>query len=208
MKKIVLTSLILLLTIGMMAQNDKKAQTILNNVSTTTKSYKSIRIEFTYKMENAAKKINESYKGVLISKGDKYKLTFSGQEVICDSKTVWTYLKDANEVQINSVNTDDDSFTPTKLLTSYNKDYRPKLIKETSQIQTIELIPIKKKNFTKVLATIDRTKKMITTISIYDKNGSIYSYIVNKMEVNQPFTDSMFTFKAASHPGVDEIDMR
>lgn len=208
MKKIVLTSLILLLTIGMMAQNDKKAQTILNNVSTTTKSYKSIRIEFTYKMENAAKKINENYKGVLISKGDKYKLTFSGQEVICDSKTVWTYLKDANEVQINSVNSDDDSFTPTKLLTSYNKDYRPKLIKETSQIQTIELVPIKKKNFTKVLATIDRTKKMITTISIYDKNGSIYSYIVNKMEVNQSFTDSMFTFKAASHPGVDEIDMR
>ncbi|MFA6949471.1 MAG: outer membrane lipoprotein carrier protein LolA [Lentimicrobiaceae bacterium] len=208
MKKIVLTSLILLLTIGMMAQNDKKAQTILNDLSATTKSYKSIRIEFTYKMENAAKKINESYKGVLISKGDKYKLTFSGQEVICDSKTVWTYLKDANEVQINSVNTDDDSFTPTKLLSSYNKDYRPKLIKETSQIQTIELVPIKKKNFTKVRATIDRTKKMINTISIYDKNGSIYSYIVNKMDVNQPFTDSMFTFKAASHPGVDEIDMR
>jgi len=204
----VLTSLILLLTIGMMAQNDKKAQTILNDLSATTKSYKSIRIEFTYKMENAAKKINESYKGVLISKGDKYKLTFSGQEVICDSKTVWTYLKDANEVQINSVNTDDDSFTPTKLLSSYNKDYRPKLIKETSQIQTIELVPIKKKNFTKVRATIDRTKKMINTISIYDKNGSIYSYIVNKMDVNQPFTDSMFTFKAASHPGVDEIDMR
>lgn len=203
-----LTSLILLLTIGMMAQNDKKAQTILNDLSATTKSYKSIRIEFTYKMENAAKKINESYKGVLISKGDKYKLTFSGQEVICDSKTVWTYLKDANEVQINSVNTDDDSFTPTKLLSSYNKDYRPKLIKETSQIQTIELVPIKKKNFTKVRATIDRTKKMINTISIYDKNGSIYSYIVNKMDVNQPFTDSMFTFKAASHPGVDEIDMR
>ena len=192
----------------MMAQNDKKAQTILNDLSATTKSYKSIRIEFTYKMENAAKKINESYKGVLISKGDKYKLTFSGQEVICDSKTVWTYLKDANEVQINSVNTDDDSFTPTKLLSSYNKDYRPKLIKETSQIQTIELVPIKKKNFTKVRATIDRTKKMINTISIYDKNGSIYSYIVNKMDVNQPFTDSMFTFKAASHPGVDEIDMR
>lgn len=208
MKKIVLTSLILLLTIGMMAQNDKKAQTILNDLSATTKSYKSIRIEFTYKMENTAKKINESYKGVLISKGDKYKLTFSGQEVICDSKTVWTYLKDANEVQINSVNTDDDSFTPTKLLSSYNKDYRPKLIKETSQIQTIELVPIKKKNFTKVRATIDRTKKMINTISIYDKNGSIYSYIVNKMDVNQPFTDSMFTFKAASHPGVDEIDMR
>lgn len=191
-----------------MAQIDKKAQAILNDVSANTKSYKSIRIEFTYKMENTAKKINESYKGVLISKGDKYKLTVSGQEVICDSKTVWTYLKDANEVQINSVNTDDDSFTPTKLLSSYNKDYRPKLIKETSQIQTIELVPIKKKSFTKVRATIDRTKKMINTISIYDKNGSIYSYVVNKMDVNQPFSDSMFTFKAASHPGVDEIDMR
>jgi len=102
MKNTLITALLLLFTFSLSAQTDTKAQKILNDVSAKTKSYNSIRIEFTYKMENTAQKINDSYKGVLISKGNKYKLTVSGQDVISDGKTVWTYLKDANEVQVNS----------------------------------------------------------------------------------------------------------
>lgn len=208
MKKLFLTSWILMIAIGAMAQSDKKAQAILDQVSATTKSYKTVRFEFTYKMENTAQKINDSYKGVLISKGDKYKLSFSGQEVISDGKTVWTYLKDANEVQINSVGTDDEAFTPTNLLTSYNKNYKVKLIKETPKEQILELTPSTKKNFTKVKVIVDRAKKMPSTISIHDKSNSIYSYIINKMDVNQQYPESTFTFKPADHPGVEVVDMR
>lgn len=208
MKRIILSGLILLVAITLNAQTDKKAQTILNEVTATTKSYKTVRIEFTYKMENTAQKINDSYKGVLVSKGDKYKLSVSGQDVISDGKTVWTYLKDANEVQVNTVGEDDDSFTPTKLLSSYTENYKSKLIKETPAEQIIELTPVQKKNFNKVKVTVDRAKKMVSSLAIYDKNGSVYSYIVNKMDVNQNFYDTMFTFKPADHPGVEVIDMR
>jgi outer membrane lipoprotein carrier protein len=208
MKTMILGCLTFLLTFSLTAQVDKKAQSILNDVSASTKSYKTIRIEFTYKMENTAQKINDSYKGVLVSKGDKYKLTVSGQDVISDGKTVWTYLKDANEVQVNSVGENEDSFTPTSLLSSYTENFKSKFIKETSTEQIIELIPIQKKNFSKVKVTIDKAKKMVNSLVIYDKNGSVYSYIVNKMEVNQNFYDTMFTFKPADHPGVEVIDMR
>lgn len=208
MKKLILTSWILLLTIAISAQSDKKAQTILNEVSAQTKSYKTVRIEFTYQMENTAQKINDSYKGVLVSKGDKYKLTISGQDVISDGKTVWTFLKDANEVQVNSVGDNEEAITPTSLLTTYSQNFKAKLIKETPQQHIIELTPIQKKNFNKVKVVINRTKKMVESLSIYDKNGSVYSYIVNKMDVNQNFYDTMFTFKPADHPGVEVIDMR
>lgn len=208
MKKLILTSWVMILALALTAQTDKKAESILNGISATTKSYKTIRIEFTYKMENASQKINDSYKGVLVSKGNKYKLTVSGQDVICDGKTVWTFLKDANEVQINNLSDSEESINPTNLLTTYTKNFKSKLIKETPQQQIIELTPIEKKNFNKVKVTIDRAKKMINTLAIYDKNGSVYSYIVNKMDVNQNFYDSMFTFKSADHPGVEEIDMR
>jgi outer membrane lipoprotein-sorting protein len=197
-----------MLTLSLVAQSDKKAQSILDEVSAKTKAYKSIRIEFTYKMENTAQKINDSYKGVLISKAEKYKLTVSGQDVISDGKTVWTYLKDANEVQVNTVGENEESITPTNILSNYNKNFKAKLIKETPQQQIVELTPIQKKNFNKVRVTIDRAKKMVDTLAIYDKNGSVYSYIVNKMDVNQNFYDSMFAFKAAEHPGVEVIDMR
>lgn len=208
MKKLILTSWILLVAITISAQSDKKAQTILNEVSEQTKAHKTVRIEFTYKMENASQKINDSYKGVLVSKGDKYKLTISGQDVISDGKTVWTFLKDANEVQVNSVGDNEDAITPTSLLTTYNKNFKAKLVNETPQQQIIELTPIQKKNFNKVKVVINRAKKMVESISIFDKNGSVYSYVVNKMDVNQNFYDTMFTFKPADHPGVEVIDMR
>ncbi|MFH1121474.1 MAG: outer membrane lipoprotein carrier protein LolA [Bacteroidota bacterium] len=208
MKRIILTFTALLLITAVYAQNDKKARAILDEVSAKTKTYKSIRIEFTYKMENTAQKINESYKGVLISKGDKYKLTFSGQEVMSDGKTVWTFVKDANEVQINDVSKDDDSFTPTNLLNTYNENYKARLIDETAKQKVIELIPVQKKNFNKVRVSIETSRKMVSSLLIFDKNGSIYTYQVSKFETDLPYTDNSFVFRNAEHPGVEVVDMR
>jgi outer membrane lipoprotein carrier protein len=200
--------LALLVAISSFSQTDKKARAILDEVSAKTKTYKTIRIEFIYKMENTAQKINESYKGVLISKGDKYKLSFSGQDVISDGKTVWTYVKDANEVQVNDVSKDDDSFTPTNLLNTYNENYKAKLVQETAKQKVIELIPVQKKNFNKVKVTIESDKKMVSSLLIYDKNGSIYTYQVGKFETDLPFSDNTFIFKTAEHPDVEVVDMR
>ncbi len=208
MKKIILAALSLLFMLPVYAQTDKKARTILDEVSAKTKAYKTIRIEFTYTMENKAQNINDSFKGVLISKGENYKLSFSGQEIFSNGKTVWTYLKDANEVQINNVSKEDDSFTPNNLLSSYNENFKAKLLEENSKQQVIELIPVQKKNFNKVRVTIERARKIVSSITIFDKNGSTYTYTVNKFETDLPFTDSMFVYKAAEHPGVEEIDMR
>lgn len=208
MKNLILSSLIILLAVSVSGQSDKKARTILDEVSAKTKSFKTIKIDFNYKMENPAQKISESFNGTLISKGDSYKLSFSGQEVISDGKTVWTFLKDANEVQINEATKDDDSFTPTNLLSTYNENFKAKLLQETAKKYIIELTPIQKKNFNKVKVTTDKTKKIVNSLTIFDKNGSSYTYTVNKFDTDIPFKDSMFTFRAADHPGVDEIDMR
>lgn len=208
MKRISLTLVAFIVATVLYSQNDKKARAALDEVSAKTKTYSSIRIEFTYKMENTSQKINDSYKGVLISKGDRYKLSFSGQEVISDGKTVWTFLKDANEVQINNVSTDGDSFTPTNLLNTYNDNYKAKLIEENAKHKVIELVPIQKKNFNNVKVTIENARKMVSSLSIFDKNGSVYTYQVNKFESNLPYTDNSFVFKKEEHPGVEVIDMR
>jgi outer membrane lipoprotein-sorting protein len=209
MKKILSGLTLLVFTISGFAQVDKKATAILDEVSVKTKSYKTIKIDFTYAMDNDKEKIHDKFKGTLVSKGDKYKLTAAGQDVISDGKTVWTYLKDANEVQINNVGDDDDSFTPTKLLSGYNKDYKSKFIEEKGNNQVIELYPLKKgKSFTKVRLTIDKTKKQISRFVIYDRNGSTFSYIVDKFVSDQAISDAVFTFNKAEHPGVEVSDMR
>ena len=209
MKKLLLIVIAAGLSVSAFAQNDKKASTILDEVSVKTKAYKTIKIDFTYAMDNVKEKIHDKFKGTLISKGDKYKLTAAGQDVISDGKTVWTYLKDAKEVQINNVGEDDDSFTPTKLLSGYGKDYKSKFIEEKGNDQIIELYPLKKgKTFTKVQLTIDKTKKQISKFIIYDRSGSTFSYILDKFVTDQAIADTVFTFNKADHPGVEINDMR
>jgi outer membrane lipoprotein carrier protein len=209
MKNLLLIAILFVFTFSGYAQSDKKASAILDEVSTKTKLYKTIKIDFTYAMDNTKEKIHDKFKGTLISKGDKYKLTAAGQDVICDGKTVWTYLKDANEVQINNVSDDDESFTPTKLLSGYGKDYKSKFIEEIGNDQVIELYPLKKgKSFTKVRLTIDKAKKQISKFVIYDRNNSTFSYVVDKFITDQAIADNLFSFNKAEHPGVEMNDMR
>lgn len=191
------------------SQNDKKATAILDDLSAKTKSFKTIRIDFAYTMENKKENINEKFTGTLLSKGDKYKLTVAGQDVICDGKTMWTYMKDANEVNINDVNVNDDSFTPTKLLSNYTKDYKAKFIEEKGNDQVLELYPIAKgKSYTKVKLTVDKTLKQVKEFMIFDRSGSIFRYTVNKFITDQAIDDKTFLFNKANHPGVEVIDMR
>ena len=209
MKKLFFLVIIAALNMAAFALSDKKASAILDEVSVKTKAYKTIKIEFTYSMDNAKQKIHDKFKGTLLSKGDKYKLTAAGQDVISDGKTVWTYLKDTKEVQINNVGEDDDSFTPTKLLSGYSKDFKSKFIEEKGNEQYIELYPLKKgKSFTKVQLIIDKSKKQISRFVIYDRNGSTFTYLVDKFVTDQPIADNVFTFNKAEHPGVEINDMR
>jgi outer membrane lipoprotein-sorting protein len=194
------------------SQAKKTAEDILKQVSETTKSFTSIRIAFTYNMDNPGAKVHESETGVLVVKGDKYKLDIAGQKVISDNKTSWTYISEANEVQINTVEEDENALTPTRLLTSYSEDYKSKLVNETTKDgrphYVIELKPNAEKNFTNVEMTVDKELYRISRIAIQDKSGNTFTYIVNKWETNVTVSDTDFTFNAKDYPGVEVIDMR
>lgn len=212
MKK-VLSLLLLLTPILLLAQTkDPKASTLLDEVSTKTKSYKSIKADFSYSMENKQANINEEKKGTLLLSGDKYRLTIANQIVICDGKTIWTYLEESNEVQVNSLDNKDDALTPSKLLTSYGSNYKSKIIKDKNQtdpnIETIELIPNVIKNVSKAVITIDKTKKQIKSFSFFEKSGNKFSYKISRYQTDLPIVPSDFTFDKSKYPGVEVIDMR
>jgi outer membrane lipoprotein-sorting protein len=193
-------------------QAKKTSEEILKQVSEKTKSFNSIKISFTYNMDNPTAKIHETETGVLLVKGDQYKLDIAGQKVIMDGETSWTYISEANEVQINSVEEDENSLTPTKLLTSYSEDYKSKLINEIIKdgraLYVIELKPNTEKSFTDVELQVDKELYRIMKIAIRDKSGNTFSYMVNKFETNVAVKDTDFTFNAKDYPGVEVIDMR
>jgi outer membrane lipoprotein-sorting protein len=217
MRKLIVLTVMIAVGFTLMAQDDetmgdKKSSEIIDRVISKTEAYKSFGAEFTHKMKNAEAGIDESNDGELVVMGDMYKLKIAGQLVICDGETIWTYIEDAEEVQINVVEDSDESITPSNLLTSYNKDYKSKFIRESFQYGTtvyvIDLTPAEGKSYYKVRLIIDKEKEQILEITIFDKNGSTYSYIVNKFEPNVDAQESDFTFNPDDYPDVDVVDMR
>ena len=216
MRTIIAVLLTMVLGVHSIAQDaekgDKKSNAILEVLTAKTEAYKSIRVDFTYKMENIEAGIDESTRGTLLVMGNKYNLNISGQEVFCDGETLWTYMADAEEVQVNSLEEAEESISPNKLLSSYNEDYRSKFIKEDfvygTTVNIIDLTPIEGKSYFKVRLIIDKEKDQLLEFTIFDKNGSTYSYVINKFEPNIDVSEGAFTFNPADYPGVDVIDMR
>ncbi len=202
--------LVLLCSYSSRAQvKDPKARTILEEVSAKAKAAKSIRADFSYIMDNPKAKIHEEKTGKVLISGDKYTMTAAGQTVICDGITIWTFFKESNEVQVNDVDEKDEALTPARLLTSYHQNYNARSVKsEDPAWETIELTPVKTKNFSKAILNIHKTKKQITTFRIYDKNGNVFTYKISNYTTDVPVTSADFTFDPKKHPGVEIIDMR
>jgi outer membrane lipoprotein carrier protein len=214
MKVRLLLLLILFATTASTAQVDKKAQDILKAVSAKYKSLKSIKATFSITIENTKDKSQDVQNGVLYLKGQKYKLEIAGQDILSDGKTRWTYVKDANEIQIDNQRTDENAITPTNIFTIYEKGWLSKYTGEqkdkNGSMQMIELVPTdaKSKNIFKVKLTINKTQKTITSAKVYDKNGSIQTISVQKLIPDGATEDSLFVFNSSKYPGSEIIDLR
>ena len=212
MRKTLILILSMVTTLISAQTKDQKAISLLDEVSAKTKSYKSVKADFSYKMENKQAKINEEKQGTLLLSGDKYRLTVAGQVVISDGKTIWTYIEESNEVQINNLENKDDALTPSRLLTSYNANYKARILTDKTQtdpnIETIELLPNTVKNFIKAIVAIDRIKKQVSVFSMFDKNGNVFTYKILKFQTDLPVNPGDFTFDKTQFPEVEVIDMR
>lgn len=203
------------LSATMFAQTGSQdAKKILDGVSEKFKTFKTVNASFTYKVENAAGKVLSTKKGTVWMKGTKYRVSFSGQEIFCDGKTVWNYDKAANEVTISNLDASGSTLSPQKLFTNfYDKDFTYFLKGERKEggktLQEIEMTPTDKtKAFSKVNVLVDKTAKTIYSTKVTEKAGSKYSYTVTTMKSNTTIADSQFVFDKAKYPGVEEVDLR
>ncbi len=132
--------------------NDAQATKILNEVSAKFKTFKSVKANFSYKVENANGKNLSTNTGTVFMKGNKYKVVFAGQEIFSDGKTVWSYEKGSNEVTISTIDESSNMMTPQKLFTNfYDKDflslYRGEKMVSGKMVQEIEMTPTDKSKF-------------------------------------------------------------
>lgn len=203
-----------LLSISLYSQNDPQAKTILDKVSEKVKSLKSLKANFSISIQGAKGTKAQTKSGTVNMKGDKYYIKLTGQEIFCDNKTIWTYMKDNNEVQITSFDPNENSFTPSKLFTNfYDKEYTYKYKGEqTSGGKKMDLIVLtptnKSKQYSKIELLIDKTNSVISGGKMYEKSGNVYSYTVSAYTPNPNLDDKIFVFDAKKYPKVEVVDLR
>nr|MBP6314086.1 outer membrane lipoprotein carrier protein LolA [Chitinophagaceae bacterium] len=214
MTKIFFALLFVCMTTLVHAQNDPKAKVILDNVSKKVKALKSLKANFSITITGAKGAKPQTKKGTVNMKGDKYFINLSGQEIYCDTKTIWTYMKESNEVQITSFDPNENSFTPSKLFTNfYDKEYTYKYAGEQTvggkKVDVIHLAPTNKsKQYSKVELMIDKANSVVAGGKMYEKNGNVYAYTVSGYTPNAAMTDNMFVFNAKKYPKVEVVDLR
>lgn len=211
---ILLTTTLFIFGLHAHAQNDKKAKAILDAVSTKVKSLKTLKANFSITIQGAKGSKPQTKKGIVSMKGNKYFVSVTGQEIYCDTKTIWTYMKESNEVQITAFDPNENTFTPSKLFTNfYDKEYSYSYSGEKAiagkKVDVILLTPTNKtKQFTKVELLIDKANTIVAGGKMYEKNGNIYSYTVSGYTPNASVTDQMFVFNPKKYPNVETVDLR
>lgn len=192
---------------------DNKSTALLNKLSKTYKTYKSVKAQFAVNIRNKQTNTSVKQTGTLYQKGKKFRVNMSGQEILCDGKTIWTYLEDANEVQVSKFDAKAMDINPSEIFTIYEKGFMHKYAGQvtngTNTLDVVELTPTdKNKGYFKVKLGIDKLANKVKEMSVYSKNGLITTYIITNFEPNVNINDSYFKFDSKDKPGVIEIDLR
>jgi outer membrane lipoprotein-sorting protein len=137
----------------------------------------------------------------------------TSQELYSDGKTLWTYLKDANEVQISNVDDLDSEINPSNIFTIYKKGFEHRFggtkTIDGNEVNIVELTPTdKSKSYFKIKISVEKKTNKIKSMTIFSKNGIELTYKINALTPNVDYKDDFFKFNSRQKPGVIEIDLR
>ena len=192
----------------LMAQKDKRAEAILDAMSARYKALNSYQAAFTYSAGR------ESMKGDIAVKGKMFRLKTAGQEVFTDGKVMSTYVKEANEVNVQDYDASaTGDFNPTKIYSIYKKGFTYTYLREQKvggrTLDVIELKPDKKNaQIANVQISVDKADKSARSWQTTDKAGKRTTYTINSFTPNPNLPDSYFVFDKAKYPGVEVVDLR
>lgn len=195
---------------------DPKAKAILDDLSKTTKSYKTISADYVFTIFNKEKKQVEKQNGKVQVKGQKFKLEIPGNSIVCDGKTIWNHNKDAAEVTIKNFDSNnDDQLNPSKIFTLYETGYKYKFDKEekvgTILCSIIDLFPSikpEKKKFHTIKLYVDKLKKQVVQLKMLMKDGGTQLYEIKSFKPNSDLADALFSFDTKGFKPDQIIDER
>ena len=216
MKKLGLLIVLFGFFVGVCAQGDQKAKVILDKMSDKYQNIPSYKTNFVYRLRNKVEDIDEEFSGEIMVKGEKYVLIMSDQEIFNNGEIIWTFLMDANEVNVDYYMPNEGDLSPNNIYSAYKKGYRYRWIEikkvGSRTLDVVELQPEDPKDpdkiFFRIILNIDQDDNTIHSWEMYDRGGNGFSYTISGFNPKFTADDSFFEFNELEYPDGEVVDLR
>jgi outer membrane lipoprotein carrier protein len=216
MKRVLLLKVMISVLFSAQAQVDQKAKDILDGMSEKYRAIPAYKTNFVYRLTNETENVEEQFAGEIMVKGEKYVLLMSDQEIYNDGETIWTFLKEANEVNVDYYMPDEGDLSPNNIYEAYKKGYRYRWVENkktgSRSLNVVELQPENPQDpdkiFFRIILNIDQADDTIHSWEMYDRGGNVFSYTISGFNPNYSATDDFFVFDESKFPEVEVVDLR
>ena len=201
MKKLLTLWMLALLPYCLSAQNDSRAEAILDKTLSSLSDSNGIRADF-----------GGTENGFLLLKGEKFYLNNGNIQSWYDGETQWSYVADTEEVNVSNPTPEElQGINPYLILMRYKTDfdytYNGSHTRNGVKGHAIVLTPKHSDNRELIRIFVSNANEPLAMK--IEQNGQTLSEInVTSYKINQKLEDNMFRFNKTLYPDAEIIDLR
>lgn len=199
------------------SQSDPEAKKLLEDIRNKYDAYNTLSADFRLELAFPNQPV-ETQQGSLSRQGDLVRFRLGSQEGIINKDAAYFILHASKEVQINDLPEAGETtgmLTPQNLFSFYEGDQYVLALQGEEQVdgrplKVIELKPIDRdaSDFTKLRLLVDDRKQEIVSVKAFSRDGSYYSFYLDRTRGNAPLADGTFDFQQSEFPGYHVEDLR
>ena len=211
MKKTGLIIVLLLAAVAAFSQKDPEAVKVLSEFSKRAASAPSVKIDFEITAYDAQEDQETELSGTVVIKGDSYRLTLPDNLIWADSKAVWNFMPEVNEVTITEPDPSDESFIskPSLLFAMHEKGYKVRLLEQNTKEWIIDLYPEDiSTSLIRIRLAVGKTLYDLKSAEYKTREGMTLTLTATTYDLTFRPPAGYFTFNPADYKGVEVIDMR
>lgn len=201
MKKLLTLWMLALLPYCLSAQNDSRAEAILDKTLSSLSDSNGIRADF-----------GGTENGFLLLKGEKFYLNNGNIQSWYDGETQWSYVAETEEVSVSHPTPEElQGINPYLILMRYKSDfnysYKGELTKNGVKGHEVILRPKQSGGMDLIRVFISKAHQPLAMK--VEQNGKTVSEInVTSFRTDQRLEDGMFRFNRSLYPNAEIIDLR
>ena len=192
-------------------KTDKDISKIMKDVRKTLKKIKTFSCSFerTYvrKIDEWTQYISGT---IFMKKENMFRVDYSGQTIVIDGETVWTYLPKNKQVQISNFEGGEEQFpSPLTIFERYSYD-REAVLKGEEKVDDMkcDVVSLVSTDPDETYVTVWIDRKLDFQVKAVEEtpSGDVTTHILRDIKLNEKIDDEVFVF--VSPEGVTAIDMR